>query len=399
MPTRSITRRKTLQGYADPASAPIYVDSDDDILKIIPAGSGSTEVQLIDSTHTQTITGDKTFTGTVVISGIATVTEFADGSAAAPSITFSDEKTTGIYRIGASNLGISLGGAIEIDISATALSPGVSDGNALGTTSLMWSDLFLASGGVINFNNSDVTITHASNKITVAGGVVAPGEGLDFTGLTPAASPISFSGVTLASSTNAIRGVGVTPTRVSGWTCFTGTLSGVSAYTDYRELRTAGADIVYGFGSFGFMDSGASGNTLLSLQAISTISSGATLASGSVLSGAYAAQFKMLFDGGTISSGAVSAVASFLYQSNVTPINGEQTSVLQLSVDSGLLQNIIHINAGASVLATYFLNVSEATAPFTTWGADAANCAGAPDLGIRCKVGAVEYWIPLYVNT
>jgi hypothetical protein len=41
---RSITRRPTVAGYASGASAPIYVDSDDNLLKYIPAGSGTTEV-------------------------------------------------------------------------------------------------------------------------------------------------------------------------------------------------------------------------------------------------------------------------------------------------------------------------------------------------------------------
>ena len=48
--------------------------------------------------------------------------------------------------------------------------PTASDGAALGTGTLMWSDLFLASGGVINFNNGDVTLTHSSNTLTLAGG-------------------------------------------------------------------------------------------------------------------------------------------------------------------------------------------------------------------------------------
>lgn len=48
--------------------------------------------------------------------------------------------------------------------------PTTNDLSALGTTALMWSDLFLASGGVINFNNGDVTLTHSSNKLTLAGG-------------------------------------------------------------------------------------------------------------------------------------------------------------------------------------------------------------------------------------
>lgn len=54
-------------------------------------------------------------------------------------------------------------------MTSTVLSPHVSDGVALGSTSLMWSDLFLASGGVINFNNGDVTITHGANTLTFAG--------------------------------------------------------------------------------------------------------------------------------------------------------------------------------------------------------------------------------------
>lgn len=48
--------------------------------------------------------------------------------------------------------------------------PDTSDGAALGTTSLMWSDLFLASGSVVNFNNGDVTLTHTANTLTFDGG-------------------------------------------------------------------------------------------------------------------------------------------------------------------------------------------------------------------------------------
>jgi hypothetical protein len=33
----------------------------------------------------------------------------------------------------------------------------------------MWSDLFLASGGVINWNNGDVTATHSANLLAFAG--------------------------------------------------------------------------------------------------------------------------------------------------------------------------------------------------------------------------------------
>ena len=61
-------------------------------------------------------------------------------------------------------------GVNEVELVQNALSPVTSDGVALGTGSLMWSDLFLASASVINFNNGDVTITHAANTLTIAGG-------------------------------------------------------------------------------------------------------------------------------------------------------------------------------------------------------------------------------------
>lgn len=51
---------------------------------------------------------------------------------------------------------------------STAFSPATDNGQALGTTSLMWADLFLASGGVVNFDNGDVTITHSANALAFA---------------------------------------------------------------------------------------------------------------------------------------------------------------------------------------------------------------------------------------
>ncbi len=67
MAIRNVRRQATnpLAAPGTPTTAPIYVDSDDNILKIIPAGSGTTEVQVLDASSTQTITGTKTFSGTV----------------------------------------------------------------------------------------------------------------------------------------------------------------------------------------------------------------------------------------------------------------------------------------------------------------------------------------------
>lgn len=179
MPTTRVKKAAEVADTYTGGAAGIGVDSDTNTLVINGNGTKHT---MVDLDSTQTISGDKTFTGTVVMSGAVTKTEFADGTAALPSITFSDDLNSGIYRIGADNIGIALNGAVEVNLTTTAVSPGASDGSALGTTALMWSDLFLASGGVVNFNNGDVTLTHAADKLTIAGGV------LDIVGATAGAT-------------------------------------------------------------------------------------------------------------------------------------------------------------------------------------------------------------------
>jgi hypothetical protein len=49
------------------------------------------------------------------------------------------------------------------------VTPAATDGAALGSGTVMWSDLFLASGAVLNFNNGDVTVTHSTNNLAFAG--------------------------------------------------------------------------------------------------------------------------------------------------------------------------------------------------------------------------------------
>ena len=84
MAIRNIRRSASNPGayVGTPGAAPIYVDSDDNILKFIPAGSGTTEVQAIDASSTQTLT-NKTLTSPTItnpsITGVAPVA-YASGT-------------------------------------------------------------------------------------------------------------------------------------------------------------------------------------------------------------------------------------------------------------------------------------------------------------------------------
>jgi len=58
-----------------------------------------------------------------------------------------------------------VGGNNELIIDASQIYPATNDGMALGYPTVGFSDLFLASGAVINFNNGNVTLTHSNNKL------------------------------------------------------------------------------------------------------------------------------------------------------------------------------------------------------------------------------------------
>jgi len=82
---RSLVRNKTVKGFASAASAPIYVDSDDNIVKVIPAGTGSTEVQIVDASSAQTLT-NKTLTSPVITGATISANRNVQTVAAAGSV-------------------------------------------------------------------------------------------------------------------------------------------------------------------------------------------------------------------------------------------------------------------------------------------------------------------------
>jgi len=93
----------------------------------------------------------------------------------------------------------------------TGLVPDANDGAYLGTTALGFSDLFLATGGVINWANGEVTLTGGGNLLTLAGGDLALGaNNLTLTGsIAATGSRVTKGWFTDLESTNALTIGGV----------------------------------------------------------------------------------------------------------------------------------------------------------------------------------------------
>lgn len=122
-------------------------------LRVTTAGTNTASVVTVGGTQTLAA---KTLTSPVIATGLT-----ASGSAAN---TFASSTGTFITSTGANTF---KGSAMNFDAVAR---PTSDDGAALGDTTHMWSDLFLASGGVLNFNNGNVVVTHSAGILTMGTG-------------------------------------------------------------------------------------------------------------------------------------------------------------------------------------------------------------------------------------
>lgn len=145
------------------------------------------------------VTNNATIGGTVITTGSETAAAFIPASATIP--------TNGMYLPAGNTLGWAISSAAEVQLTSTALSPAVSDGSALGTSSLMWGDLFLASGGVINFNAGNVTITHSADALAITGASVTITR--NTTDASGTATVLSIAGAQSVANTGIVRGLNI----------------------------------------------------------------------------------------------------------------------------------------------------------------------------------------------
>lgn len=167
---------------------------------------------------------------TVTATNISTATENSDTTCFPVFVTASGTQTlpaktntTLVYNSSTSSLGATLLTATTSVTSASILASS-NDSGALGASGTAFSDLFLASGGVINWNAGNYTLTHSSGLLTANGafsigtsnaltcGTIELGAASDTTLSRSAAGVLAVEGVVIpsVSSTNTLTNKRIT---------------------------------------------------------------------------------------------------------------------------------------------------------------------------------------------
>jgi len=147
-----------LIALADPgADRIVFWDDSAGAYTFLTVGSG------LDLTNT-TLTATGSGSGDVV--GPASSTENAIAIYGDTSGTLLEDTSvtiTGGNTVNATNV-------VATGVTTTTFLPVSNDGAAIGASGTAWSDLFLASGAVINFNAGNLTLTHSAGLLTSNGG-------------------------------------------------------------------------------------------------------------------------------------------------------------------------------------------------------------------------------------
>lgn len=123
------------------------------------------------------------------------------------------------------------------------LTPYTNDGSALGTTALQWSDLFLATGAVINIANGNYTVTHSSGLLTLNGSVLSAGS-LKSNSPTAGIGYATGSGGSVTQATS--KSTGVTLNTITGQITMNAAALAAAAVVSFNATNSAVAanDIV-----------------------------------------------------------------------------------------------------------------------------------------------------------
>lgn len=163
------------------------------------------------------------------------------------------------------------------NLTATSVLPAANDGAALGASGTAFSDLFLASGAVINFNAGNLTLTHSAGVLTSNGAYV--GTTGTFGSATSLLVGTAGSAVGSVGFRNATSGTITVAPTTGALRTVTQTLQAVTG----TILCTGGTDVPVADGGTG-LSSGTSGG-ILGFTAAGTLASSAALAANAIVIG------------------------------------------------------------------------------------------------------------------
>lgn len=180
------------------------------------------------------VLGEYTITGTGTVVAMQTAPTFAT-SITTPSVlaTANDSGALGASGTAFSDLFLASGGVINWssgDITITHgtndltfggssgaangfffsndVAPTANDGAALGKATTSWSDLFLAEGGVINWDNGDATLTQSGNSLTLAGANLVLAESVSVVLDSALSADGTYTGTTISGTAGAALAFG-----------------------------------------------------------------------------------------------------------------------------------------------------------------------------------------------
>ena len=250
-------------GVIDFASSTLQLTHSSDTLRLsVLSGSPIMEVRASSSTTsaaqcllTQNSTGDA-----FARFALSTTISYAigvDNSVAGDPFKISTA-ASGTAALGTGDIfTLTSAGALTLasSVTSTSVLATSNDVGALGASGTAWSDLFLASGGVINWNAGNATLTHSAGLLTsnvpislgtsnaLTCGTVELGHASDTTIARVSAGVISVEGVTIPSisSTNTLTNKRITPRVSSETSSATPTIN--TDNVDAHSITALAADI------------------------------------------------------------------------------------------------------------------------------------------------------------
>lgn len=170
----------SVQGQTISLSAPLTIPADPNVDAMLfwDDSAGATAWLTLGNGLTITTTTIAVDSASTTVDGIvelATDAETVTGTDTARAITPSNltARLAAPGAIGGTTPSTAVFTTLQVNTNAN---PDANDGAGLGTGALGWSDLFLASGGIINWANGNATLTHSTGLLTSNVDIVVPDE-------------------------------------------------------------------------------------------------------------------------------------------------------------------------------------------------------------------------------